>query len=161
MRLRCAGRNDAGTGEGNGVSVRSYFGDDRMTEYTRRYLGDSIADAGSTPAASTSLRSQQRGERRLPRRSPHKRRRRDLRFVNCCASTAWHASVGSILFSCFARSNAKRRRLPHRERESGTVLSAMGRFQVLSAMWMFGGLCSGWWRGLPCGRVFLVSMLDG
>ena len=56
MRLRCRGRIKAETGEGNGVSVRSYPGDDIMTEYTRRYLGDSTADAGSTPAASTSLR---------------------------------------------------------------------------------------------------------
>jgi putative endonuclease len=40
-----------------------------MADYARRSCSDSFADGGSTPPASTSLRSHRSGERRLSRRS--------------------------------------------------------------------------------------------
>ncbi len=82
MRLRCCGRTDAGTGVGNSVSVRSYPGDDTITEYTRRYLGDSTADAGSTPAASTMLGSQRSEERSMPCEAIAKRGSHVLRYTS-------------------------------------------------------------------------------
>ena len=65
MRLWSLRRNNTETGGCNGMSVCSCNGDDLMAEHTRRRLDDSIADAGSTPAVSTILRSQRSGERRM------------------------------------------------------------------------------------------------